>query len=191
MITHFAVMMCLNQRLSYFARQCTVPGVFLQCCLIHFNCFFRLNYTRRKQNSYITFYSFLHGDQIFDLHCNCWAAKEDRIGQQHSCSLWTGSLFEEEVKKSWGEGPFSQTESLFTGYITEALNLGKLLVMKRVSWFRTFVPWVLETFTAQFPVSVKSLQCSTKLRPSAEDSSACGRPRSILPRAKENLWYPG
>ena len=55
MSTHLAVMMCLNQRLSYFARQCTVPRVFLQCCLVHFNCFFRLNYTRRKQNSYITF----------------------------------------------------------------------------------------------------------------------------------------
>ena len=108
MITHFAVMMCLNQRLSYFARQCTIPGVFLQCCLIHFNCFFRLNYTRRKQNCYITFKSFLHSDQIHDLHCNCWAAKENRIGQQHSCSLWTGSLFEKGVKKSLGEGPFSQ-----------------------------------------------------------------------------------
>lgn len=74
--------------------------------------------------------------------------------------------------------------------IPEALNLGKLLVMKRFFQFRTFVPWVLETFKARFPVSVKSSQSPTQLRPSAEDPSASGRPRSILSERERKPLAP-
>ena len=53
------------------------------------------------------------------------------------------------------------------------------------------LPWVPDTFLAQFPVSVKSLWWPARLRPKAEDVSAFGQHRKFPVHARKTSGTQG